>query len=311
MRVLRVGEPVEPEGGGSYLGKFFDRSHYDTVVQGESTRVLRPDGSQLIVLLKDAVPLDACRVAYANLRDAAALTTNRSTAAGPVEYLHNKVRHSHATVRRIKKDGSVSRTNHAGVSVRSGIVGAFDGTSARYPYCRLTSYTAQHMGRFRACGPYFSAVARAFEEGAPERYAAQMEAVAATHPAWIIEDTPWTTVTVNRNFRTAGHRDAGDLAEGFGCLTVHKRGKFTGGLLVFPAYRIAVDWEEGDVLLADVHEVHGNTEFKGTPGKFERLTCVFYFRAKMVHCDSPEAEIARAKRRKAGDPILRKDDGGQ
>jgi hypothetical protein len=37
---------------------------------------------------------------------------------------------------------------------------------------------------------------------------------------FIIKDTAFSTVTVNKNFRTAGHYDNGDLKEGFGNLGV-------------------------------------------------------------------------------------------
>jgi hypothetical protein len=86
------------------------------------------------------------------------------------------------------------------------------------------------------------------------------------------------------------------LREGFGVLTVLHAGTYTGGHLVFPKYRVAVDLRTGGVLLADVHEAHGNTPLIGTPGSFVRLSLVCYYRAGMRACGSASEENARAKR---------------
>lgn len=71
-------------------------------------------------------------------------------------------------------------------------------------------------------------------------------------------------------------------------------------------YRLAVDMQDGDLLLMDAHAWHGNTEFdpvpkrkingqlEGDPG-FERVSVVSYFRARITDCGSAsdEAELAR------------------
>ena len=49
-----------------------------------------------------------------------------------------------------------------------------------------------------------------------------------------IHDTVFTTVTVNKNFRTAAHYDAGDLKEGFGNLAVLQTGEYSGAYTVIP-----------------------------------------------------------------------------
>jgi hypothetical protein len=39
-----------------------------------------------------------------------------------------------------------------------------------------------------------------------------------------------------------------------------------------------------DVLLADVHEYHGNTTIIGEEGKYQRISTVMYFRTNMRNC---------------------------
>jgi len=108
---------------------------------------------------------------------------------------------------------------------------------------------------------------------------------------------PFTTIKVNRSWRTAAHIDSGDLKQGFGVLCC--LGDFEGCDLVFPRYKTAVRFREGDILLADVaNQVHGNTPLlnpdgsEPKPGKEpERLVCVFYYQEKMEHCLTTEEEM--------------------
>jgi hypothetical protein len=73
--------------------------------------------------------------------------------------------------------------------------------------------------------------------------------------------------------------------------------------LVFPQYRVAVDLGTRDVLLADVHEWHGNTPLVGAGGEYERVSCVFYYRTGMRHCRPPAEELEWARRRRPGERL--------
>ena len=141
------------------------------------------------------------------------------------------------------------------------------------------------------------------------RWEVQFEKAKNTAPIWMIRTsegvTPFTTVTCNRTWRTAAHVDKGDLKEGFGVLCC--MGDFGGCHLVFPRYRVAVNYQEGDVLLANVHQVHGNSPLLNPDGSAprvgdepERLVCVFYYQEKMEQClltdDAEKALINRHER---------------
>ena len=115
-------------------------------------------------------------------------------------------------------------------------------------------------------------------------------------------------MTVNYSWRTALHKDSGDLEEGFGNLIVceddQNPNKFGGSYLGFPQFGVAVDVRQGDFLAMDVHQWHANTEYKhigkfidttkkntirGTQTKqngwyFNRLSIVLYYRKKMIRC---------------------------
>jgi hypothetical protein len=273
----------------SLRGTFLDERHFDVALEGEDCDVHKPDGSPLVVYRHAALPAGVCERAATALRRAARETSNRGVAAGG------------GRSARVKRDGTRGRTTCAD-PVGSGIIGFFDRT-ARFPYCRTTAFTAQDARRWASVQPLVHAVDGVFRRELPERYAAQMAVVRRTHPAWVIPGTIFTTITVNRNYVSAAHTDKGDLKEGFGVMAVLRSGDYDGGCLVFPKYRVAVDLGDRDVLLADLHEVHGNTGLVGEEGEYERLSLVFYYRAGMRHCLSPTEELERAKRRRRGTPL--------
>jgi hypothetical protein len=198
----------------------------------------------------------------------------------------------------IRTDGTVSQQFKAR-QVYSGIAGFFERT-IRFPYCRQTAFTANHWEKFKQCVPFFQAVSDVYKEHGGDFYDRQKAAVEKCHPDWIIPGTVFSTITVNKTFRTAAHYDAGDFPSGLAALTAFRKGKFEGGFFTFPRFRCAVNMRTRDVLLGDVHELHGNTEMLGNRGTFERVSLVHYFRANIAMCGSAMQEMNRAKQRKIG-----------
>lgn len=113
----------------------------------------------------------------------------------------------------------------------------------------------------------------------PENYNKQKEVIKKIDPNFIINDTVFTTITVNKNFRTALHKDKGDCKEGFGNLIVCSKGSYKKSYTLFPQYGIGIDCREGDFLLMDVHQWHCNAPIEGDG---IRLSFVFYLREKML-----------------------------
>lgn len=200
------------------------------------------------------------------------------------------------------------------VPIASAIIGAFDAQPPKY-YCRLTAWTAKEFkGKWPGLFPLFEDIGALFAEKVPDRYAVQMQYVQQTHPDWVVEGTPFSTITVNNSYPTGYHTDKGDLDEGFSCLTVLRKGNYSGGRLVFPEYRVAVDMQDGDQLFMDAHAAHGNTQLlcgdcgvpmgpgAGLNYSHERLGCtaerisiVSYYRTMMKECGSAEEEQAKAQ----------------
>ena len=180
--------------------------------------------------------------------------------------------------------------------------------------CRLTHFTRTNYDKYNQGLKFIQRIDTLFKKLIPESHAKQLK-VADTKPHLKIPNTAFSTVTINRNFRTALHRDAGDYREGFGNLTVIERGKYHGGYTVFPQFGIGINLRNNDFVAMDVHQWHSNTplyeteedkefnmkldpDFKdnpavGTEGLYQnytRLSFVCYLREKISKCPS-ESEI--------------------
>ena len=190
-------------------------------------------------------------------------------------------------------DKYVCQTTYAN-GVMSGIAGWFD-RYPRLPYGRATSYTAREPEKFAMAYPFLQQLAQGFKDLLPWRYNNQMEAAKKMDPRFLVPETPFTTVTVNKSFRTACHYDAGDLTAGLSnLLTLTNNGNYKGCYLVAPEYRVAVNPRPGDLLLINNHEVmHGNTQIELLDDVAERISLVVYFREKMLELGSKEYEDCR------------------
>jgi len=312
VRVLHLADELPEEYLFEHIrGRLLGDDAYDVLLT-EDADVYMPSGELLLKFRKGVLNPSLTNAAYLALRGAAALTTNRGVAAGAVEVRPGDT--FSATDRRVvaetsltrlrpmKQDGTISNTTYA-QPVESGIVGFFD-RNVRFPYCRQTAFNINEGEKFASAYPYIREVDGLFASLVPDRHGVQMGMVRSTHPDFVISGTSFTTVTVNRNWQTAVHKDVGDLKAGFGVLTAFAGGVYTGCYFTFPAFRVAVDLRSGDILCADVHQWHGNTPFHGRRGKYERVSCVFYYREHMHECGSAEEELNRAKRRQKGDKLL-------
>ena len=279
MVELRLRSKISEEELKEKVGKILTDNDYNVLITREA-RVLKPDGTPLLVYLPGAVK-EAISEAYPTLTKIRMPTDNRKYAAGTEMVQVGKTR------RRTKP-------------VLSGLIGYMDKSKA-FQYCRLTAFTNKKVKHWQKLQPLFQDISKHFAKMVPDRYANQMKKVAETKPDWIIENTPFTTITVNNTYPTGVHTDKGDLDEGFSCLAVARRGNYKGGRLTFPEYRVAVDMEDGDMILMDAHEWHGNTEIVCQCGnvldygpcqecKAERISVVCYYRTNMDQCGTLEDE---------------------
>lgn len=276
----------------SLAGKVLGAADYDLLLTGPA-RLVKPDGRVLCVYLPGALAAQATDVATYDVLHSlrTSVTKNRGAASGTP---------------RVRTDG-VKRSYAA--ETPSVAIGSMD-PAGQQRYCRQTSWTARNLPHWQQLHPFLRAVAGHLSEHVPDRYANQATQAAASDPAWIVPGTPFSTITVNNTYPTGVHTDKGDLDAGFSTIGCLRRGTYTGGQLVFPAYRAAVDMHDGDLLLMDAHDWHGNTTITCACGEARRAACetcgaerisvVSYFRTKIAQCGTPDEEYDRAVRLREG-----------
>ena len=173
-------------------------------------------------------------------------------------------------------------------------------SGAMVKYCRKTAFARSYFDKFKQGVPFVEFIDQKYKELCPTHYAKQKAIAEGTNRNYVIGQTSFTTVTVNKNFRTACHQDAGDFADGFGNLIVYREGSYDGGYFVMPEYGVAIDLHNTDLLFADVHKWHANTEFTNCSDDWLRISFVMYYRENMVKCKSPSEELNKIKIEKTG-----------
>lgn len=301
METIHLKECLPDKDVDKLEGHKIDLSYADVVVR-DTCKVLKPDGSPLMIYIKDALPRNLVADAFRILKqvDVDSGGSNRGAAAGIItedtdlgKEVAAEIIEGTTRFYPIREDGTRSNTARA-APVPTAIIGYFD-RYARTPYCRQTAFTMDNPEMWQQILPYIQKVDEVFRKYAPENWESQKKFVERVHPDFVIPGTTFTTLTVNRSWRTAVHRDAGDYRNGLGCMTAMEGGSYSGGELIFPKYRCAVDMRTGGVALCDVHALHGNAPIVGAPGQFVRISVVFYTRSGMAQCGSSKFEEERAK----------------
>tara|TARA_Y100000593_G_scaffold27373_1_gene54734 strand:+ start:20591 stop:21712 length:1122 start_codon:yes stop_codon:yes gene_type:complete len=300
-------------------GEFLSEDYMDTLIDFDCDVYKSADieGHEelLFKYRKNVITDDIWRPCMHSLRKSIQWTDNRGTAAGAVskenfDHPNNKPGDSrdfyfdpfltveeekedkHFTRSVIRKDGTVSDTKYAN-KIQGAIVGYFD-RYVRFPYCRETAFTKNQIQDFDQSLPMLQRCSELMKELTPEKYEVQRKACENIQD-FVIDGTVFTTVTVNRNFQTAGHYDAGDLNNGLTILFTMGE-SWEGGYLLYPKWGAGVDLRPGDFLVTNVHgELHGNSPIRLEPENPDshRMSCVLYVRELMSQCGTKGYEQMR------------------
>jgi hypothetical protein len=276
-------------------GKLLGDKDFNLLINYDADVICQESGNVIAKFRKNIIPGNIAKAGFENLKTAAKHTNNRGVSSGDVETDILKRRP-------VKKDGTMSNTNKALQKVNSGIIGFFD-RNARFPYCRQTAFNEHEFKKFKNAYPIIKFVDKKYSELMPEHYKLQRKIADETSKDFVIPDTAFTTVTVNKNWQTAVHTDKGDFEKGFGNLVVLRKGRYTGGYFVVPKWGVAFDIQNCDLLLVDVHQWHGNTPINKIDEKATRISLVMYYREKMISCGSADEELNIAKNRSKGQKI--------
>lgn len=296
MKILNIKPLMTVEESDLLEGKLVTNEMVKTLIDFDCDVYDKESGKCLAKFRRQIIPPHLQMSAYNSLLSAAHSTDSRGVAGGKDEAdgLSSK--------KRVNKDGRVSKQSIAKAFVNSGVAGYFDRTT-RFPNCRLTAFNKHHMDKFIEAYPIIRFVDAQYEKLMPVEYKRQRKMADKTSRDFTIPDTSFTTITVNKNYRTAIHKDAGDYKEGFGNLVALRKGLYEGCHLTLPRWGVAFDMRNGDLLLMDVHQWHGNTPMIKVDHNAVRLSLVMYYREGMKHCGTMREELKRVKNRKKGEPL--------
>jgi hypothetical protein len=322
VKVVEVKAIASDKEFAKHEGEFFEATHdfrifnEDTDIYGINTDEDVADGLPRRVLIaklrKGVFPKEAVQTGWDAFRLLAIPSRNRGAAAGPIDlkgmyWSRRKPVQTHKWGTRYMQNGKVSKMVVNNV-VASGVIGYYEKTPFLKQPCRLTGYTRRGLRQFLHGIPYLQAIDQQFKRLVPDAHAKQLAAV-RKKPMYQIADTAFSTLTINMNFRTALHKDAGDYREGFGNLSVIEWGRYHGGETLFPRFRAGINLRTGDFVAMNVHEFHCNakiyetaedkaynralpdirtrdakTGVVGSQELFQRISFVCYFREKIEDC---------------------------
>lgn len=308
-------------------GKFFDTTgitiynedvdiyglaHEDDIAAGKPRRKL------LAKFRKNVFKPEQVQVGWDAFRLLAIPSRNRGAAAGPIDtkgvyWSKRKPVDINGWAARYMQNGVKSKMIVNNV-VASGVIGNYEKTPFLGQPCRMTGYTRRGLKQYLHGIPFLEAIDAEFKSLVPDAHKKQHAAV-SKKPMYQIADTAFSTLTVNMNFRTALHKDAGDYSEGFGNLSVIEWGRYHGGETMFPRFGVGVNLRTGDFVAMDVHEWHVNapihetkedaaynktlpdirtrdptTGVIGSQERYQRLSFVCYFREKIAECNEKDTK---------------------
>lgn len=272
----------------------------DNIIREDCDLYNIDNGELIFSFKKNVVPkelynLDEKIITYAssysnNRGDAAGITNIKDLKKGmehwknhPVEVIDkhgNPLPEDHQqTTSFIKMKNGVINKRKRSNQAMSNSIGGYDKSNV-YP-CRLTNWTKKNIEEYKSLFPLSKCISDLYFSYVPDKWLYQNEKYSKSPKEFVIPETNFSTLTINRDWRTAAHKDRGDCKEGLTAFTVKELDNFEGGELCFPNYDIGIDIREGDLLLFDPHVTHCNNKLT----KNGRVSFVFYLREKLDKCE--------------------------
>jgi hypothetical protein len=320
MKTLTLRPLLSDHALSSKEGHYFPLAHYSTLITTSHDiygHLDTPDTPPILLckFRKNVLPQAICTSAFHALyAHAKQPNYNRGAASGILSaaklprYAQSITRrqsfrayYTNKRTRTLKKDhiSNTAMSNIAGYYDRPdrNLFGARTSHKRHPPQCRTTHFTAKEVAKWNAVVPLLRAADGLFKRLVPTAHRRQYKRASLT-PQYRIDNTAFSTITANYNWRTACHKDRGDYIEGFGNLIILEKAKciaadrddgnmgYEGGYIGFPKWGVAIDVRQGDFLAMDVHQWHCNTELKTKNKKkdYGRLSIVCYLRHGMAHC---------------------------
>ena len=254
-------------------GTFFTENGF--IIYNSSIDIYNKDNEILILYRKKNIPIKLKELAINNLEYIVKQpSNNRGIASGEFNEIkykeitgYNAKKISKFKGYRFKKNGDIGKYKIS-MPVYSGIIGFFNYTNpkTKTKEMRPTSSikTEKNKKKFEKTFPFVEWVNNQYKKLIPTHY---KEMKNETSEKYTISNTIFSTITVNKNFQTATHKDKKDIGK-LGNLIVLFKGEVKGGYILFPQYKIGIKVQDRDFLIMNVHEYHTNTSISGQGDRF-------------------------------------------
>tara|TARA_R110002110_G_scaffold119363_1_gene293844 strand:+ start:109 stop:1014 length:906 start_codon:yes stop_codon:yes gene_type:complete len=286
---------------------FYDEEHYDMCIS-EDAIGYKEDGSILFIFKKNVIPKEKRKIYRDALRSQCKMKTKNRGAGGSFVDIKRFPKQAVALCNKhglpLKndkvlgcyfkyEDGKVAKRCQ-GNQVRSGVAGFFDATAGLK--CRKVNWSASNPKRHTLMEELCVIISNHFKAVAPKVWSYQKSMI---NEDFIFKDSVFSTLTLNYDFRTACHKDSGDLINSLSTLTVleEEEDNYNGFYTGLPEYKLMFDVRDGDTLIFDAHEYHCNTEYEVKSHKLGyndieerafagRMTIVAYLRNGINLCSN-------------------------
>lgn len=264
-------------------GEFFNFSYYKKLIN-KDIDIFTPSGTLLLSLRKKIIPKKISNIARTCLLSHAisSKSNTRGVATGKVNI--NSMNSSIVELldpdnfkTRVRyTDGHISQYKISN-TCKSMIAGYYDKPKRNSnDAIRITSFSEKYPDEWYKTISYVQYLDNIYKSLYKKDYIARKNKTKLIKYG-IIDDTIFTTLTLNYNFRTACHVDNGNIE--YSILTA--LGEWKGCYLGYPQYGVCVNVEEGDFLIMNPYEYHCNTEFIG---KYQnRMSIVTYSRSGIIN----------------------------
>ena len=174
-----------------------------------------------------------------------------------------------------KKTRSYNRKNVSDDKhINSSIAGYFNPQfKGKDPYVE-TSFTKKYPNNWRYVVNIVKEISDLYREQHPQCWDDTHNRI--KEPKFIINDSVFSTLTMNYNLRCKSQSDKGNAKGSYSAITT--TGEYNGCKVIFPRYKMLVNLQPGDLLIFDPFEKHCNSESSNNVIG-DRMSIVFYVRS--------------------------------
>ncbi len=177
---------------------------------------------------------------------------------------------------------------------KSSVFGALPRVALRNDFCRFSNKTSEEKNNTNKLFTFQKTLCDIYKKHLPELYEYDLQKARETvNDDYRLIDTPYTTANINVNHAIKYHKDSGNIKESYSNVLILKE-HCTGGELVLPDYRIALEQADGALcIFSGQKEIHGVMPINPHKENFYRASIVYYTLAQLEHCYPYKEEVSR------------------